>query len=327
MTRISQLPTTGFPSLEHEFPASKDGETVRLTVQQVRDLLAYQASEIARGSSDVAADLSALENDKADQSYVDAADNSLSDAVATKLNRSGDNVGSNGPALRAAIGAIGNLRSVVIITASGTYTPDAAVKAIRARGCGGGGGSGAVDGQNAPSARSLSCAGSGASYFEIFVPAADLATSYTCTIGAGGAAGAVPSGSGGNGGITTFTDGTKTVSVIGGRGGEGMQATSLSRAASLVSEPGSNTLTGFNGFTRGNDISTPTYILNGVQVSISKAGSNPLGSGGISRIAGSGSVGVGYGAGGGASGTGQNDATDFAGAAGTQGVIIIEEFI
>lgn len=109
MTRISQLPTTAFPSLDHEFPASKDGETVKLTVSQVRDTLAYQASEIARGASDVDADLSALENDKADTSYVDSEDNALADALAAglsaKVNLNGGNIGANGPALRAALDA------------------------------------------------------------------------------------------------------------------------------------------------------------------------------------------------------------------------------
>lgn len=82
MPKISELGTTAFPSLEHYFPAAKDGETVRLSIQQVRDLLGYMASEIGYGSgSNVEQALMDLFSDKADTTYVDTQDNALSDAL------------------------------------------------------------------------------------------------------------------------------------------------------------------------------------------------------------------------------------------------------
>lgn len=53
MSRISELPTTAYPSLEHEFPAAHAGETHKLTVGQIRTILSYTAEEIAFGDGTV----------------------------------------------------------------------------------------------------------------------------------------------------------------------------------------------------------------------------------------------------------------------------------
>lgn len=85
MPRISELNPTAFPNLGHEFPASRDGETVKLTVAQVRALMAFAANEItAPGDLTVEQVLTALANDKADRTYVDTQDNALGTAVASK---------------------------------------------------------------------------------------------------------------------------------------------------------------------------------------------------------------------------------------------------
>lgn len=82
MPRLSQLNPTAFPTLEHEFPVSKDGETVKLTIAQVRALMQFAATEITVDESTTVMDaLNALSNLKADRSYVDEELNAKLDAV------------------------------------------------------------------------------------------------------------------------------------------------------------------------------------------------------------------------------------------------------
>lgn len=76
MARISLLPTTAFPSLLHEFPASKDGETHKLTIEQVRELMEFKGSEISASlltadDTTVQAYLEWLRTNKVDNSDLD----------------------------------------------------------------------------------------------------------------------------------------------------------------------------------------------------------------------------------------------------------------
>lgn len=64
MPKISELPTTNFPSLDHMFPTERAGESHRLTLGQVRDLLDYLASEIGFGDITVEEALNALASGK-----------------------------------------------------------------------------------------------------------------------------------------------------------------------------------------------------------------------------------------------------------------------
>lgn len=71
MPRISQLPDTSFPALEYEVPASKGGETHRLTLAQVKSILALLSTDIKRPGEDaqtVEAALEALNSGKASAS-------------------------------------------------------------------------------------------------------------------------------------------------------------------------------------------------------------------------------------------------------------------
>lgn len=94
MPKISKLAPTDFPSLQHFVAAAKDNETVKISVQQIRGLMKFAASEIALGeASNVEAALTALSNDKANQSDMVAADNTLGEAisqVAADLNTLGN---------------------------------------------------------------------------------------------------------------------------------------------------------------------------------------------------------------------------------------------
>lgn len=86
MPRISEFNPTAFPSLEHEFPAEKDGENHRLSVDQVRALMQFAASEISTDWEGLTVQqiLTALETDKAEKSYVDTELNEILDALSQK---------------------------------------------------------------------------------------------------------------------------------------------------------------------------------------------------------------------------------------------------
>lgn len=73
MTKISALPTTALPNLQHMIPASYNGATHRLPLAQIKTTLAYTSTDIARGGSTVEAALAALENGKADAGGTTAA--------------------------------------------------------------------------------------------------------------------------------------------------------------------------------------------------------------------------------------------------------------
>ncbi|KAA0970798.1 hypothetical protein FPY71_10000 [Aureimonas fodinaquatilis] len=68
MPKISEYPTTDFPSLEHEFPASRAGETHKLRLRQVRDIMEFDASEISFEQTNVGSSLQALQTGKANLS-------------------------------------------------------------------------------------------------------------------------------------------------------------------------------------------------------------------------------------------------------------------
>lgn len=73
MPRISQLPGTAFPTLEHQIPSSKDGESQKLTISQIRALMNFKALEIVASlttadDTTVQAYLEWLRDNKADAS-------------------------------------------------------------------------------------------------------------------------------------------------------------------------------------------------------------------------------------------------------------------
>ena len=74
MPKISDLPSTDFPSLSHMFPVELDGETHRLTINQVRAILLYSAAEVSFQTGITVEDaLNDLISGKADADAVAAA--------------------------------------------------------------------------------------------------------------------------------------------------------------------------------------------------------------------------------------------------------------
>lgn len=101
MPKISELPTTNFPSLDSDLPTSRDGETVKITGRQLRNLMLFAANEIAY-KLDVSVEqaLTELTNTKANTSDVTAQINGLQTnidnltvsipiALAAKINKAG----------------------------------------------------------------------------------------------------------------------------------------------------------------------------------------------------------------------------------------------
>lgn len=80
----------------------------------------------------------------------------------------------------------------------------------------GGGGSGATSATS--SQTTSSGGGQGGAFVAFYVPAVNLPSSVSVTVGAGGAAGAAPGGNGGTGGTSSFGS---FASVLGGQGGAG----------------------------------------------------------------------------------------------------------
>lgn len=219
-----------------------------------------------------------------------------------------------------------------IFTASGTYTPTTGTKVVRLRAVGGGGGSGAAGG----AASSCAAGGGGASgtYIERWLdPGSNTdITGGTVTIGAGGTGAATIFVSTTAGGDTSVVIQGTTFTAKGGGG-----ANSMSGASSLATCAGGMPQAGSGANAAGTFASVSMDAvggagggfgirLNGTQCAAGEGGSNPLGQGGAQDVAGSGPglTGAGYGAG--ASGAKASLTTARAGANGTAGVVIIEEY-
>lgn len=216
----------------------------------------------------------------------------------------------------------GRLIGTQKITASGTYTPTPGMKTCRVRGVGGGGGSG---GSAATAAGTYTVTGGGSSggYSEGWFTAAQIGASISVTIGVAGAAGASGPNNGGNGGTTSLG----ALMVIPGGGGAVAVASTpnSSPALSVGGTPGAAptggslvNMTGISG-TFGVGTTTSGLTTSGV------GGSTPLGAGGFSTTLSTPVSGTGYGAGGSGAVTPSSFAAR-AGAPGTAGVLIIEEF-
>ena len=186
---------------------------------------------------------------------------------------------------------------LTVFTASGSYTKPAGLKAVKVSAVGGGGG-----GAEGPSAQ-RGGGGGGAGTAIAHIPASVLAASETVTIGAGGAGGVTVGVSGTAGGTTSL--GTLLTAAGGGGGAS---------SAGGVAAGGAGT--------------ELDYIKSGGHGSDGTSGTGGSGDGGNSAFGGGGRSGSGGGiagtiyGGGGGSGTGGVGS----GAAGAQGIVIIEEF-
>lgn len=185
-----------------------------------------------------------------------------------------------------------------------TWTKPAGLKYVVVEGVGGGGGSGGV------SDNEESGAGGGGGYSKKLIGTASLGTTETVTVGAAGAAGAAGLNNGGSGGNTSFGS---HITANGGSGGTysgtgGAGGTATGGDINISGQTGGHG--GGNGGTSGGPDS-------------GDGGSSMLGLGGPVSSS-TGISGTGYGAGAGGAKTGNS--TDIAGAAGTQGIVIVTEY-
>ena len=216
----------------------------------------------------------------------------------------------------------GRLIGTQKITASGTYTPTPGMKICRVRGAGGGGGSG---GSAATAAGTYTVTGGGAcgGYSEGWFTAAQIGASIAVVIGSAGTAGASTPTNGGSGGATSIA---ALMNIPGGGGGIAVAATpnaspALSSGGSPGAVPTGGSIVNMAGNPGDYGLGTTT---GGLAVS-GRGGSGPLGAGGFSTSLSVAASGSGFGAG----GSGAVTPSSFAartGAAGTAGVLIIEEF-
>jgi hypothetical protein len=214
----------------------------------------------------------------------------------------------------------GELRQILYFTSSGTFTKATYpwLNAIRVRVQGAGGGSGGCSATGS-GAVSNSASGGGGAYAESFITdIAGLSTSVTVTVGAGGAGGAAGANIGSTGGTSSFG---ALVSANGGFGGEGSGAFAnavFNGAGGGVTATGSLIIRGGNSsFSEG----IPTLVR------IGAPGSSFLGNSRqavVSFGAYASENGHLYGSGALGAGNTQNQGVNRAGAAGGNGIVIVE---
>ena len=243
-------------------------------------------------------------------------------SLATSLGALTGAVTSVAGALATSVGTIpGRYVATQVLTSGTTYTPtNGTVKQQIVQGWAGGGGGGGAN----TAATSDSFGGGGASggYFRRNYA---ITTTGTYAIGGAGTAGVAAAGTGGTGGNTTFTDGTTLCTAFGGLGGVGMSGA----ATALVALGGASGAVSTNATVNGKG--SPGGF--GIRVSgvagggVSGHGASYMFGGGANgtNVAGAGAGAVGF-ASGGAGGCTIAGSAAAAGGAGTQGIIIVDEF-
>lgn len=249
-------------------------------------------------------------------------------SVGTGLSLSGGTLSNS-----AAAAAISQV-NVQIFTSTGayTYTPTSGMKYIIFEMCGAGGGGGGVSNAGAFAA---SGGGNGGGYFKGYLTSAQLNGSATGSIGALGTGGAAGNNNGAAGGNTTFIPNAgSTWTAVGGAAGAGIAGSASpngsSGAAQTTNTAGTGTvILNFTGQRSTEALSITGFGIRGMggksplgmhqtEISIASSGSragnliafNPIGYG----IGGAGALNV-------------NSSTDAPGGNGTNGVLIIYEFI
>lgn len=218
----------------------------------------------------------------------------------------------------------GRLLNVRVFTASGTYTPSPGTGKIKVRQVGGGGAGG---GTATPGANQIASGngGNGGSYGETgLITAPTSAVAVAVQVGAGGAG--VIGANGGAGGTTSF--GAYLVSPGGTGGVFGAATTQANSLASDNANSGASTGTALLLSVPGNGGSGAFNIsLASNSIKSGKGGDSRFGSGGGGTNANdTPKPGTGYGAGGSGNAAGQTAGASYAGAAGTGGIVIIEEY-
>jgi hypothetical protein len=201
-----------------------------------------------------------------------------------------------------------------VITASGTWTKPANCRAIRYRGCGGGGSGGSVSG--VASQVGAASGGAAGGEFEGWLDVTAIA-SIAVTIGAGGAASAAGANNGNAGGNTVF--GAHAT----GNGGPGGIAQAAGTALGVTAPAAGGTATGSDNPVTGAP-SGGGIRLSGTVGRSGSGASGSFGTGGAGRTtAGAGNASSGYGSGGG--GALSTAAVAQPGGAGAPGVVFVEE--
>jgi hypothetical protein len=200
-----------------------------------------------------------------------------------------------------------------VFSITGTYTPTTGARVVRIRECGGGGGSGGAK-------SAATGGGSSGSYLEVTINPGAAITGGVVTIGAAGTAGALTPTAGGNGGDTSVVVQATTYTAKGGGGSiAGSGNVVLGAAGQTGSSAGDINQTGNPG--------TFGAVIAGTYVS-GNGGSSPFGSGGVGvrLTAGATAGNPGLDACAGASGGADFAGAGIAGAAGSKGSVIIEEW-
>lgn len=207
----------------------------------------------------------------------------------------------------------------ILITNTSTYTPSPGTKSIVVEVQAPGGGGGGVGTTNSTSV-AVASGGSAGAYAKSYLT--NLLPSYSIVIGAAGVAGVsgVNGGIGGNAGNATFGGTIVCGGGFGGGSGNGSPPI-LQNSIGIATASGGNLLNMSGaGPTVAMAISTSTCLSGG-------GGSTLLGNGGgVHGSAGPGLAATGYGSGGGGANAYTNNSTQYAGAAGASGVIIVWEY-
>lgn len=209
----------------------------------------------------------------------------------------------------------------IYTSGSGTYTVPVGVRAIYVELTGGGGGSGGVDGQGAGTA-AASAGGNGGAFCARFIT--DLAASYSYAVGAGGNAG-TPTADGGDGGNTTFSGGV--VSMVAGGGLGSLYKVASNGAVSISTYDVATASGGELNLSGGNaDMCKADGDYMRTTAGAGRA-AGPYGGGSLYPDAtGAGTSGRKYGAGGGGALANGGISTNYNGATGGPGLIVITEY-
>jgi hypothetical protein len=209
------------------------------------------------------------------------------------------------------------VQSTTLVSGSGSFVQNASTRLLRVRVWGSTGGSGGVNGVAETVA--ISRSGGNGGYSEKLITIAPGET-FTYAIGAKGVGGAAGENNGTAGGTTSFTGSVSgTVQVTGGAGGSGVTGVTSSQAGQAeggVASGGDVNLTG--------NRSAVARWVSGTIYSYPTNGAPLFGFGRFNSTAGDGIAAGGLGAG--AVGVISTDATNYAGADGFRGQIIVEEW-
>lgn len=212
--------------------------------------------------------------------------------------------------------AIGQLKSLQVFTAGGTWNRPVGINSVSVELVAGGGGSGGGAATGVGEATS-SGGGGGGGYSRRLIDVTSTA-SVTVTVGAAGTAGGVGNSAGGAGGTSSFG---ALVSATGGGGGAG------SPNATSVGSTAGNGGIGIGGDLNVNGSCGIFGRVTGGAVSLSNNGGGSYFSGAslVRNVAGSGLPGLQYG-GGASGGRGGASSSAYGGAVGAAGVVIVYEY-